>query len=341
MSTDWSTEKYAGTTIHIPRLRHTMKSALITGVCGQDGSYLAEVLLGKGYQVFGLDRPGGDTSIRQRNIAHLRGNPNFMLIPGDLLDNYTIAAIAHAGYDEIYHLAAQSHVGQSFESPVTTANINFISTTKMLDQLSRISPDTKLYFAATSEMFGRMQVGDSANEHYPLTAHSPYAVSKIAAFEMCKVYRRAHGMYIVNGISFNHESPRRGPDFVTKRIADGIKRYLKTGMTLKLGNVEAFRDWHHAIDTANGMYLAMQQDTPADYVFASGEAHSVREWLSATCRLANVDPKDAAITNTDSQNRPLDVNYLRGNPTKAEQVLGWRRTYNFQQLVEDVYHGQS
>jgi GDPmannose 4,6-dehydratase len=317
-----------------------MPKALITGVCGQDGSYLAELLLDKGYTVFGLDRPGGDTHIRHRNITHLRSHPQFMIIHGDILDNSTLWQIAHGDFDEIYHLAAQSHVGQSFDSPTTTLETNTMATLRLLDMLRQHNPATKLYFAASSEMFGSMQYGTSANEHQQLSACSPYAASKIASYQLCKVYRQAHDLYIVNGISFNHESYRRGDDFVTKKIAKGIRKYVQTGEKLILGNVSAYRDWHHAKDTVKGMYLSMQTPRPADYVFASGEAHTVEAWLNAVCDLYKVNPRDATITHHTTQVRPWDVDYLCGNPQKAEQILGWRREYDFPTLVEDVCFGK-
>ena len=164
-----------------------MKRALITGVCGQDGSYLAELLLSKGYNVDGLDRPGGDTTIRQRNITHLIGGVNFKLVPGDMLSLTTLYDIGMRGYDEIYHLAAQSHVGQSFEDPILTVSVNATATMKLLEVLARLSKHTKLYFAASSEMFGDIVYGESANEQHPLMGKSPYAVSKIAAFNMCHI----------------------------------------------------------------------------------------------------------------------------------------------------------
>jgi GDPmannose 4,6-dehydratase len=213
-------------------------------------------------------------------------------------------------------------------------DINATATIRLVEALRSHSPDTRFYFAATSEMFGGMTSPDKADENWPLASRSPYASAKIAAFTTCRVARQ-RGMFIVSGIGFNHESARRGLNFVTRKIGVGVRNFKKNGQQVLLGNLDARRDWHHASDTVAGAHLALQHNVPDDYVFASGQARSVRQFAHAVCAYLNVDFDDA-IGHTEVEMRPWDVDYLCGDPSKAERELGWSRCTSFDALVKDV-----
>jgi GDPmannose 4,6-dehydratase len=309
---------------------------LITGAAGQDGSYLAEQLLGQGHEVWGFVRPHGDG---WPNLAKARAHPDFHLYTGDILDPTLPVTLATAGFDAIYHLAGQTHVMQAYAHAPLTLEVNTLATARLLDALLRSSPKTRFYFAASSEMFAGMEPGTRAAENHPLCAHSPYAVSKIAAFQLCTVFRQ-QGLFIVSGIGFNHESRRRGREFVTRKIGLGVREWLRTGTPVTLGNTSAYRDWHHAEDTVRGMVLAMEQDTPDDFVFASGTARSVEDYARAACDLLGADFAEA-IRTVPSELRPWDVNYLCGDPSKAHARLGWTRTHDFPAVVLDTCHAET
>lgn len=308
------------------------KTAVITGVAGQDGSYLAELLLSKGYEVYGLLRSSGRDVYH--NLANVLDEPNFHLTHGDILHRETLQDIAASHVDEIYHLAALSHVGQSFDNPLLSFESNALATIRLLEYIRSESPLTKLYLASTSEMLSRDTLDSFlGDEDSALNAHSPYAVGKVTGHLMGKVYREAFDMFIVSGIAYNHESRRRGPKFVTKKIADG----LRSGKQVCLGKVDTYRDWHHAQDTVYGMWLAMQHNVPDSYVFASGKARSVKEFALEACKVFGVEYEDAIYSDPSIfEVRPWDVDYLCGNPLKAQSILGWDRKWSFEEMVGDV-----
>jgi GDPmannose 4,6-dehydratase len=293
---------------------------------------MCELLLERGYDVVGVVRPSGDDRLwRLRDILD---HSRFTLIYANIIEPTFGVHVADSEFDEVYHFAAQSHVGHAFYTAPHTLHVNATATAWLVESLWRRSKKTKLYFAATSEMFGDMQVGERADENYPLGGRSPYAAAKIAAHIICRVFR-TYGMFIVSGISFNHESARRGENFVTRKIGLGMRNFLATGKRIELGNVEAYRDWHHAEDTVHGIYLAMQHDKPDEYVLASGEARTVKELAQRICDIHGIS-FDQAINVTQHDLRPWDVDYLCGDPSKAERVLGWERAFSFEEMLEDV-----
>ncbi|MBI4643703.1 MAG: GDP-mannose 4,6-dehydratase [Deltaproteobacteria bacterium] len=313
-----------------------VKKALITGVTGQDGSYLAELLLNKGYEVHGLIRRS--STFNTRRIDHLYLDPHdpearFFLHYGDLSDS---GQLGHLIYniqpEEVYHLAAQSHVRVSFDMPEFTGDVNGLGTTRILEAIRRSGIKTRFYQASSSELFG--SASPPQNEETPMLPRSPYAIAKLYAYWMVKNYREAHGIFAVNGILFNHESPRRGETFVTSKITRAVAR-IKLGLQKKLylGNLEARRDWGYAPDYVEAMWLMLQQDTPEDFVIATGESHTVREFLeSAFSHLAldwreyvEIDPRYF---------RPTEVDFLLGDSSKARQRLGWQPKVGFPELVK-------
>lgn len=315
-----------------------VRRAVVTGAAGQDGSYLCELLLEKGYRVIGVVRAGSRDT--RENLKRIKYHPEFRMWESDLLDPYLAIDLACVDADEFYHLGALTHVGDSFHNPTLWMETNVVATSQLLWYLKRESPQTKFYFAASSEMFPHARRPKiRQDELSPLGAHSPYAVSKVAGHLLTKVYREAHGMFAVSGIAYNHESPRRGHQFVTQKIVKGVRDYLVTGRPVVLGNMDACRDWHHARDTVKGMWLALQYDRPQDYVFASGESRSVKEFAEAVCEYYGVK-LDEAVTTSPSEMRPLDVPFLLGDPSKAESELGWKREYDFKGLVEDMCCGE-
>ena len=306
-----------------------MPSALITGITGQDGSYLAELLLSKGYEVHGLIRRLS-TSNHWR-IEHIKDRIN--LIYGDILDEISlIRAMKISMPDECYHLAAQSQVGISFTQPIFTAECTGIGTLKMLEAIRNVKPDTRFYNAASSELFGKVQESPQT-ELTPFYPRSPYGVAKLYGYWITKNYREAYGMFACSGLLFNHESPRRPPQFVTRKITQAVAR-IKLGLKkeLRLGNLDAKRDWSHASDMVRGMYLMLQQDNPDDYVLASGEAHSVREFCDRAFGTVGLDYKNYVVVDPKFY-RPADVELLIGDPSKAREELGWVPKINFDNLI--------
>jgi len=311
------------------------KKALITGITGQDGSYLAEFLLAKGYEVHGLIRRS--STFNTRRIDHLYVDPHdpgarFFLHYGDLSDS---GQIGHLIYnlqpEEIYHLAAQSHVRVSFDMPEYTGDVTGLGVTRLLEAIRRSGIATRFYQASSSELFG--SAPPPQQEETPMLPRSPYAVAKLYAYWMVRNYREAYGLFAVNGILFNHESPRRGETFVTRKITRALAR-IKLGLQRKLylGNLEARRDWGYAPDFVEVMWLMLQQDTPEDYVIATGEAHSVREFLDEAFSYAGLDWRD--YVEIDSRYfRPTEVDFLLGDASKARRRLGWQPRVNFQELV--------
>ena len=329
-----------------------MKKALITGVTGQDGSYLAELLLEKGYDVHGIIRRSS-VDFRER-IAHLEGCPNFHLHYGDLCDSSSIfGVIASVRPDEVYNLAAQSHVQVSFDSPEFTADIDATGVLRILEAVRHagLAKTCRIYQASTSELYGKVEEVPQ-NEKTPFHPYSPYAVAKQYGFWIVKEYREAYGMFAVNGILFNHESERRGEKFVTRkitlaagRIAEGLQDHLE------LGNMDSLRDWGYAKDYVKCMWMIMQQEKPEDFVIATGEQHTVRDFTEKAfaangIRLrfegTGIDEKgyDAEtgkmlVCVNPQWFRPTDVDNLWGDPTKAKTVLGWNpQETTYEQLVE-------
>lgn len=326
-----------------------MKSAIITGVTGQDGSYLAELLLSKGYEVHGLIRRHS-TPCTQR-IDHIV-DANFHLHYGDTTDSLSITnLIRDVQPDEFYNLAAQSHVGISFEVPEYTAEATGVSTIKILEAIRQNKSDTKFYQASTSELFGGLPETAPQSETTPFHPRSPYGAAKLYAYWITVNYREAYGMFACNGILFNHESPRRGENFVTRKITLAVAK-ICAGVQdkLSLGNLDAKRDWGYAKDYVEGQWLILQQDKPDDFVLATGETHTVREFVEAAFaevgvklewRGAGVDEKGYDTTTgkllvdvNPKYFRPAEVDLLLGDPSKAQRVLGWQRKVSFRELVK-------
>lgn len=309
-----------------------MKKAFITGITGQDGSYLAELLIDKGYQVYGLTRRTSTQNYAR--IQHLTHNPNLELISGDLIDQHSLTyAIKEIQPDEVYNLAAQSFVKTSWDQPVLTGEFTAIGVTRVLEAVRLAAPHARFYQASSSEMFGKVQQVPQT-ESTPFYPRSPYGVAKVYGHWITVNYRESFDMYAVSGILFNHESPRRGLEFVTRKIANAVARVKLGKQTqIELGNLDAKRDWGYAKDYVEAMWLMLQQDTPDDYVIATGETHSVREFLQLACEVAGLPDWEAIYKHNPKYDRPAEVDLLVGNPSKAAQKLGWRPTVTFPELV--------
>ncbi len=312
------------------------KKALITGITGQDGSYLAEHLLDLGYEVHGLVRRVAleDPERRFGRIAHLLDK---VILHAANLDSYAsiFHVISRHDFDECYHLAAQSFVAESFIDGFSTMSTNINGTHYMLAALRELRPGCRFYFAGSSEMFGRVQEVPQ-KETTPLHPRSPYGISKVAGFHLTRNYREAYGMFCVSGILFNHEGPRRGFEFVTRKITSTVAR-IKLGLAseLRLGNLEARRDWGHAADYVRAMHLMLQQPVADDYVVATGETHSVREFCELAFAEAGLDYRD--YVKIDEQFcRPAEVDLLIGDASKAIRELGWQHTCTFPELVREM-----
>jgi len=336
-----------------------MKTALITGVTGQDGSYLAEYLLGKGYFVHGIKRRSSSFNTDRINQI-FDTNKNFKLHYGDLTDSTNlIRLIQNIQPDEIYNLGAQSHVKVSFETPEYTANSDAVGTLRLLEAIRILGMEEKVRFyqASTSEMFGKVQEVPQ-KETTPFYPRSPYGVAKLYAHWITKNYREAYGLHASSGILFNHESPRRGETFVTRKITRGLSQ-ISVGLQecLYLGNLDAKRDWGHAKDYVRAMWLMLQQDEPDDYVIATGEQYSVREFVNKAAPFFGIkiewmgegleevgydwSTKKTIIRVSDRYFRPTEVESLLGDASKAKKVLGWEPEITFDQLIEDmVLYGQ-
>ena len=307
-----------------------MKKALITGITGQDGSYLAELLLSKGYEVYGLVRRSSLENYER--IEHIREKIKF--VSGDLNDQTSLdEAIRKVQPDEVYNLGAQSFVPASWEQPILTAEITGLGVLKLLEAIRKNKPDTKFYQASSSEMFGKVKEIPQ-KETTPFHPRSPYGVSKVFGHYITVNYRESYNIFACSGICFNHESPRRGLEFVTRKISDGVAR-IKLGLAkeLRLGNLEAKRDWGFAGDYVQAMWLMLQQGEPDDYVIATGETHSVKEFVELAFSYVGLDWKKYVISDK-KYFRPAEVDLLIGDSTKARQKLGWKPKVNFKQLVE-------
>ena len=313
-----------------------MKKALITGITGQDGSYLSELLLEKGYEVHGIVRRVAieHPQARMWRIRHLLDR---IKIHSASMESYAsiFDIVADVKPDECYHLAAQSFVSYSFEDEFSTINTNLNGTHYMLSAIKRQAPNCRFYFAASSEMFGNVKETPQ-NESTPFHPRSPYGISKMAGFELTKNYREAYDLFALSGILFNHESPRRGAEFVTRKItSSAVKIKLAIEKEIRLGNLEAKRDWGHARDYVSAMWLMLQQKDPDDFVIASGETHSVKEFLELAFSIAGLDPAQHLITDKKLY-RPSEINVLQGDASKAHSKLGWHPTVSFQELVAEM-----
>ena len=308
------------------------KTALITGVTGQDGSYLAELLLREGYRVVGMTRRTS-TDVHER-IQHLVDDIEF--VSGDLLDQSSMTSIvSRVKPDEVYNLAAQSFVPTSWDQPVLTGEFTALGVTRVLEAVRTVNPAIRFYQASSSEMFGKVQAVPQG-EDTPFYPRSPYGVAKLYGHWITINYRESYDLFAVSGILFNHESMRRGKEFVTRKITDGVAR-IKLGLAkeLRLGNLDARRDWGFAGDYVRAMWLMLQQTTPDDYVVATGETRSVGEFVRAA--FANVDLDWERYVVVDPRfYRPAEVDLLVGDPTKAKTVLGWEPEYSFDRLVETM-----
>ncbi len=308
------------------------KTALITGVTGQDGSYLADLLLSKNYRVYGMVRRVS-TPIMER-IEHLLDNPNFSLVTGDLGDATSlIQVVAETKPDEVYNLAAQSFVKTSWDQPLLTGNYTALGVTRMLDAVRISAPQARFYQASSSEMFGKV-LEVPQRETTPFYPRSPYGVAKVYGHFITVNYRESYNMFACSGILFNHESPRRGLEFVTRKIAHQVAQ-VKLGQRQKveLGNLDAKRDWGYAKDYVEAMWLMLQQDKPDDYVIATGETHSVGEFLQKALAHVGLTDWEKYFAHNPAFDRPAEVDLLIGDPGKAKKDLAWQPTLTFDQLV--------
>jgi len=305
------------------------RTALITGITGQDGSYLAEFLLEKGYTVFGLVRRS--STVNFERLHHLQDR--VQLIPGDLLDqNSLISALKQSDPDEVYNLASQSFVPTSWNQPVLTGEFTALGVTRMLEAIRVVNSQIRFYQASSSEMFGMVRETPQ-NERTDFYPRSPYGVAKLYGHCITVNYRESYRLFTVSGILFNHESPRRGLEFVTRKVVYSAAR-IKLGLQkkLKMGNLEAGRDWGFAGDYVRAMWMMLQQDTPHDYVIATGLTHSVRRLLEVAFDYLNMDYRDYVEIDPELL-RPAEVYHLRGDASKAERELGWKPAVNFEQLI--------
>ena len=307
------------------------KSALITGITGQDGSYLAEFLLGKGYKVYGLTRRTSTQNYER--IKHIQDKVE--LIPGDLLDQQSlITAIEKSDPDEIYNLAAQSFVETSWSQPVLTGEFTALGVTRMLEAQRQIKPKAKFYQASSSEMFGKVKESPQ-KEATPFHPRSPYGVAKVYGHWIAINYRESYDMFCVSGILFNHESPRRGLEFVTRKISHGVARiHLGQSDHVVLGNLNAKRDWGFAGDYVRAMWLMLQQEKPQDFVVATGQNHSVAEFAKEAFGAVGIENWEKYVKVSKELFRPAEVDFLIGDAKNARKVLGWEPQTSFKELVK-------
>jgi GDPmannose 4,6-dehydratase len=307
-----------------------MKRALITGITGQDGSYLAEFLLEKGYEVYGMVRRS--STINYERISHIQDQ--LKLIQGDLLDqNSLIEALRFSQPDEVYNLGAQSFVPTSWNQPVLTGEFTALGVTRMLEAIRTVNPTIRFYQASSSEMFGKVRETPQ-NEKTPLYPRSPYGVAKVYGHWITVNYRESYGIFCCSGILFNHESPRRGLEFVSRKVTNTVAR-IKVGLEkeLRMGNLEARRDWGFAGDYVEAMWLMLQQDEPADYVIATGISHSVKELIEVAFTNVGLSWEEYTVTDPKFY-RPAEVDYLLGDPKKAKANLGWEPKVTFEELIK-------
>lgn len=307
-----------------------MRRALITGITGQDGSYLAEFLLAKGYEVYGMVRRS--STINYERISHIQDK--IKLIQGDLLDqNSLLEALRISEPDEVYNLAAQSFVPTSWNQPVLTGEFTALGVTRLLESIRAINPKIRFYQASSSEMFGKIRESPQ-NENTPFYPRSPYGVAKVYAHWITVNYRESYGMFCCSGILFNHESPRRGLEFVSRKITHGAAK-IKLGLQkeLRLGNLEARRDWGFAGDYVEAMWLMLQQDKPDDYVIATGLSHSVKDLVKIAFAHLGLKWEEYVVVDQKFF-RPAEVDYLLGDPKKAKKILGWQPKVTLEELIK-------
>ncbi len=307
-----------------------MKTALITGINGQDGSYLADFLLTKNYEVYGMERRSSTKN--RRNTAHLENSINF--ITGDLTDqNSLLRCIRESNPDEVYNLGAMSFVGESWHTPETTSNVDALGALRVLEAIRESGKSIKFYQASTSEMFGKVTETPQreTTRFYP---RSPYGVSKLYAHWITKNYRESYNIFACSGVLFNHESERRGIEFVTRKITDGVARiYAGLDSKITLGNLDARRDWGYAPDYVEAMWKMLQQDTPDDFVIATGESHSIQDFLRESFACIGVDNWRDYVEQDERYMRPAEVDNLIGDATKARETLDWAPKVNFREMV--------
>ena len=307
-----------------------MRRALITGINGMDGSHLADLLLEKGYEVFGMERR--TSSPNRRNSKHLEGKITFLT--GDLTDQNSLRrCLVKSNPHEVYNLAAQSFVGESWNTPEQTGDVTGLGALRMLEAIREYGRDIRYYQASTSELYGRM-VENPAKETTPFYPRSPYGVAKLYGHWITKNYRESYDMFNVSGILFNHESERRGVEFVTRKITDGVARiHLGLSDYVTLGNLDAKRDWGYSPDYVQSMWMMLQQDEPDDYVIATGKEHTIREFLDAAFTAVNITDWEKYVLQDERYMRPAEVAVLCGDSTKAREKLGWTPTTSFEEMV--------
>ena len=310
-----------------------MKRVLITGINGMDGSHLADLLLEKGYKVYGMERRS--SSKNRTNTVHLEGKINF--INGDLTDqNSLFRCIKESDPDEVYNLGSQSFVGESWNTPEQTSDVTGLGVLRVLEAIREYGKGIKFYQASTSEMFGRM-VENPAKETTPFYPRSPYGVAKLYGHWITKNYRESYDMFNCSGILFNHESERRGIEFVTRKITDGVARiHLGLRDDITLGNLDSKRDWGYSPDYVKSMWLMLQQDEPDDYVIATGKSHTIREFLDAAFQHIGIVHWDEYVKQDPRFMRPAEVDVLRGDSTKARDELGWTLSTSFQEMISKM-----
>jgi len=313
-----------------------MKTALITGITGQDGAYLSKVLLKKNYKVFGTFRRLSTPNFWR--LHYLDVYYKVTLIPSDVQDSKSISeAIRKSDPDEVYHLAAQSFVGASFDQPLQTSDITGFGVVRMLEEIKKFNEKIKFYHAGSSEMYGNVK-NPLKNENTSFHPASPYAIAKLYGYWSVNMYREAYGMHATNGILFNHESPLRGLEFVTRKISNGVAKIsLGLAKDLKLGNLSARRDWGYAPDYVEGMWKMLQQKNSDNYVLATGESYSINDFVKEACKIVGISTKK--IKSTKDNFRPLDVQYLKGDYSKAKKKLGWNPKTKFKELVKIMVEG--
>ena len=307
-----------------------MKRALITGINGMDGSFLAEFLLEKGYKVYGMERR--TSSPNRTNTSHLEDKITF--VTGDLTDqNSLVRCLKESDPDEVYNLASQSFVGESWNTPEQTGDVTGLGVLRMLEAIREYGKEVKFYQASTSELYGRM-IENPANENTPFYPRSPYGVAKLYGHWITKNYRESYDMFNVSGILFNHESERRGIEFVTRKITDGVaKIHLGLEDYITLGNLDSRRDWGYSPDYVKSMWMMLQQDKPDDYVIATGEEHTIREFLEIAFKCINIDDWEKYVLQDERYMRPAEVAVLCGDSSKSREVLGWEPETSFEQMI--------
>ena len=316
------------------------KTALITGINGQDGSYLAEFLINKGYTVWGILKRNSVAENQTFRIDHLRNTPQLQLEYADLLDMASLVRVLQKSKaEEIYNLAAQSHVRISFDQPIYTAQSTGIGTLNLLEAVRLICPEAKFYQASSSEIFGNNIDADGfQRENTPMNPVSPYGCAKVFAYNICRNYRNSYNLFISNGILFNHESPRRGSNFVTNKVAKEAAR-IKLGLSdkLVLGNTQATRDWGHAKDYVEAMWMMLQHDKADDFVCATGVSHSVQYLVDYCFKIVDLDPAQY-VSSAARYMRPEELHDLKGDSSKMRSTLNWQPAYTFESMMEEMVH---